>query len=57
MSNRYVLIEGGGYLSNIRNPSRNPTAVQRGRESQRPALGAPTARRYAIPSAVYGGLL
>ncbi|KAK2911223.1 hypothetical protein Q8A67_003356 [Cirrhinus molitorella] len=57
MSNRYVVIEGGGYLTDIRNPSRNPTAVPRRCESRRPALGAPTARRYAIPNAVYGGLL
>lgn len=57
MRNRYVVIEGGGYLTDIRNPSRNPTAVPRRCESERPALGAPTARRYVIPSAVCGGSL
>jgi len=57
MSNRDVVIEGGGYLTDIRNPSRNPTAAPRSCESKRPALGAPIARRYAIPNAVCGGLL
>lgn len=52
MSNRYVVIEGGVYLTDIRNTSRNPTAVPRRCESKRPALGAPIARRYAIPNAV-----
>jgi len=37
MSNRDVVIEGGGYLTDIRNPSRNPTAAPRSCESKRPA--------------------